>query len=570
VTEASTSDTSADTSAEASKAVRTQQAQANRQVARLRAAVRERDERLHELEERLAALEGSASYRFGRIVVGAARRPGRGATRLPRELYRLWKHRDSPQRPGQSGEHTRGRSEVFDRPEDRLLAASPAALEGSARQLVVAGVFGPSTPADLAGFARPVPLFPHDGALALESTDADLLVVDVAAGAAGGPWAYLGEPGMYDRERTLSTLLDAARGRGLPVVLWPAGRGDEGELAGVATAPGLSRLDWDAVAAPGVSLRRFNPAWGAVRDRTPLVVDPGVRLPLGVRRAVDAVTAAIGARVAAPGPAELPDLLRRHAVTVAATPAQVPEQLASGAFVLCPVAVADALPADLRAHVHVVTDPAALPEVLAAVSGHDPRLALRSLFLRHSAPVRLAELCRRLEIDADPAAGRAVTVVADVHAAADAARLADAVLAQEHRPVEVAVRHPVELPAGAFATVTGRLAEQGVTFHSQASGDLAGLADRAGAPRVTTPGDAAWVAPWPAGARVPGSYLADLVCAAEFSGADAVGPAAGAPDHTFVPAVEPALVRRELHETGGAPAEWAARGARLMSLHPRS
>jgi hypothetical protein len=316
-----------------------------------------------------------------------------------------------------------------------------------------------------------------------------------------------------------------------------------------------------------VSLRRFNPAWGTARDRTPLVVDPGVRLPLGVRRAVDAVTAAIGARVAAPGPAELPELLRRHAVTVAATPAQVPEQLASGAFVLCPVAVAGALPADLRAHVHVVTDPAALPEVLSAVPRHDPRLALRSLFLHHSAPVRLAELCRRLGIDADPAAGRGVTVVADVHAAADAAPLADTVLAQSHRPAEVVVRHRAELPAGAFATVTSRLAEHGVTVHSQATGDLAG---RAGAPRAATPGDAAWVAPWPAGSRVPGSYLADLVCAAECSGADAVGPAAGAPGYTFVPAVEPALVRRELHETGGTPADWAAQGVRFLSLDPRS
>ncbi|GAA2085140.1 hypothetical protein [Actinomadura alba] len=562
MTESSTSET-AEKSAESAKALRTQQAQANRQVAKLRAAVRERDDRLRELEERLVALEGSTTYRFGRIVVGAARRPGRRATRLPRELYRLWKHRDAPQRPGQSSDFTRGRSEVFDREEDRLLAASPAALEGSVRQLVIAGVFGPSTTADLAGFARTLPLFPHDGGLVLESSDADLVLVDVTAGAPGGPWAYLGEPGMYDRERTLGTLLDAARGRDLPVVLWPAGRGDEGELGGAATAPGLSRLDWDAIAVPGVSLLRFNPAWGAERDRTPLVIDPGVRLPLGVRRAVDAITATIGARVADPTPAELPQLLRRHSVTVAATPAQVPEQLASGAFVLCPAAVAGALPADLRAHVHVVTDPAALPETLSAVPLYDPRLALRTLFLRHSAPVRLAELCERLGIDADPAAGRRVTVVADVGSAADAARLADDVLAQSHRPAEVAFAPGAGLPGGALTAVTARLAEHGVTVCTRSAGDPAGRSGTA------TPGEAPWVAPWPTGARVPESHLADLVCAAECSGADAVGPAAGAPDHTFVAAVEPALVRRELYETGGAPAGWSAQGARLMSLDSR-
>jgi hypothetical protein len=479
-------------------------------------------------------------------------------------LYRLWKKRDSPQSSALDRDNARGPLDGFDRPEDRMLAAAPSALEGTARPLVVAGVFGAGTADRLAGFARAVPLFPHDAGLVLESTDADVLVVDTAAGAAGGPWAYLGEPGMYDRERTLDTLLEGARGRDLPVVLWEtAGRGDTGELSGAATAPGLTRLDWDAVAEPGISLRRFNPVRSPERYRIPLLVDPGVRLPLGVRRAVDGIAAALGARSVTAGPAELPDLLRAHAVTIAATPAQVSEQLACGALVLCPAAVAGALPADLRGHVHVVADPAAAAEVLAAAGPADPRAALRTLFLEHATPVRLAALCARLGVDADPAAGRRVTVLADVHGEAAAGRLADTVLAQVHRPAEVVLRHPAEVPAGLTAGIAARLGEVGITVRPRAADEPAGAGGR---------GRAAWVAPWPPEGQVPGTYLADLVCAAECSDADAVGPAAGADtaDYAFAPLIRPALIRRELHESGADPAGWAAGGARLLSLDPRS
>ncbi|MGH3392258.1 MAG: hypothetical protein ACRDOO_25580, partial [Actinomadura sp.] len=450
-------------------------------------------------------------------------------------------------------ETARGRIDAFDRTEDRLLAASPAALEGWSRPLVVAGVFGPTTAERLTGFARPVPLFPHDGELVLEATDADLLVVDAAAGTAGGPWAYLGEPGMYDREHTLDELLAAARARRLPVVLWGAG-----------PVPGLTRLAWDAVGTPGVSLRRFNPGSGRQRDRTPLIVDPGPRLPLGVRRALEGIAAATLARVVTgAGPRELPELLRRHAVTVAATPGQVPEQLASGAFVLCPAAVAEELPADLHGHVCVVTDPATVVEVLAAAERSDPRGALRTLFLHHATPVRLAELCERFGIDADPLAGRRVTVVADVYGEADARRLADTLLDQAHRPVEVVLRDHADIPAGDWTAITDRLTERAVSVTVEPP---QGHAD------ARTPGEAPWVAPWPAEGEVPGTYLADLVCAAEWSAADAIGPATGrdTADYTFGRAIEPALVRRELHTSGGAATGWAAGGARLLSLDPRS
>src|SRR3954451_1887627 len=189
-----------------------------KQVARLRAALRDREARVNELEERLAALESSTTMQFGRVFAAAARRPTRGAVRLPRQLYRLWKRRDAPQ-PQPSGERRTHVDLVgLPRPEDRLLVGPPPDT------LTIAGVLGPACQATAADCARVVPLLPHDAVLALDAADADMVIVDAAAGAPGGPWAYLGEPGVYDREQALGSLIDTARDRGLPVVLWDEAR----------------------------------------------------------------------------------------------------------------------------------------------------------------------------------------------------------------------------------------------------------------------------------------------------------------------------------------------------------
>jgi hypothetical protein len=524
-------------------------ARANRQVAKLRAALREREARVHELEERLTAVENSTATQFGRVVAAAARRPGRGFVRLPRQLYRLWKRKDTPQ-PQPSGERS-GHIDLagFDRPEDRLLVAAP--MSGMADGLTVAGVFGPAGLAAAEGAAaRVVPLLPHDAALAIDTADADLVIVDAEAGAPGGAWAYLGEPGMYDREQSLAAVMETARGRGLPVVLW-----------GDSPPPGLARLDWAATDSPGVSLRRFNPVGVPVgtgaRDTTPVVVEPPggmARVPLGVRRLADEIADAIGARTVTGGgpegqvggrntadPASLPGLLRRSAVTLALTPGQVPEQLAAGALVLCPAPVADRLPADLRDHVRVVTGGDA---ATVTTDGYDPRPALRTLFLGYATPVRLARLCENLGLAADPLGDRRVAVLAAAPDEAAARRLAAGMLAQAHRPAEAVITGP------AAAVAAAELAAAGLAVHTTVDAVRS-----------------AWIAPWPADGEIPGTYLLDLVCAAECSGADAVGPGSALP-YTFTTAVEPALLRRDLHMSGGTTADWAAHGARLLCLEP--
>ncbi|MFI0357198.1 hypothetical protein [Actinomadura sp. 9N407] len=204
-------------------------AKANRQAARLRAALREREGRVQELERRIIALETSTTVQFGRLVAGAARAPKQRGVRLPRELYRLWKKRHIPAVAPTVRESDRVQPDRLDRPEDRLLVSQP--YDG----LIIAGVLGRDAAARLGERSRVISLLPHDAAIALEKADADLLVVDAAAGEPGGPWAYLGVPGMYDRDRALDEVRRLARERGLPLVLW-----------GEASPPTLAALDWDA------------------------------------------------------------------------------------------------------------------------------------------------------------------------------------------------------------------------------------------------------------------------------------------------------------------------------------
>ncbi|MFD0802540.1 hypothetical protein ACFQZU_14605, partial [Streptomonospora algeriensis] len=52
----------------------------------LRQALSEREAQLQEAKARLAALEGSTSLQVGRALTAAAKRPGRGLVRLPRDL----------------------------------------------------------------------------------------------------------------------------------------------------------------------------------------------------------------------------------------------------------------------------------------------------------------------------------------------------------------------------------------------------------------------------------------------------------------------------------------------------
>lgn len=600
--------------AAASAAVETERALANRRIARMRGALRERDARVRTLEDRLTALEESASMALGRVIAAAARRPLRGVVRLPRDLYRLWRRRRQSattanvqgtapgrgQRAAGSGKNrahggdatsgARAHALGLGADEDRLLLGPPG-LTGD--RMVIAGIFGTALETALSGCAHVVPLLPDNAPLVLDQVNPDLVVVDGTAGAAGGPWAYLGEPGMVDRERALLATLDAARDRGCPVVLW----------TGTASPPpGLSRLGWDTIqtGGPGIPLHRFNPIGWTGEVTTPLLVDPGLdRLRLAVQRSVRALVTALDAETVAAGVPNLPTVLRARGLTVAATPQQALEQLACGARVVCPPQVAADL-GDAARFVRVSTGADGKEPAPPAGMRDDLRGVLRTLFAQYATPVRLAALADQLGIDVDPLHGRRVTVVAAVREVTQARQLVTTLLAQTHQPGELL------LQTGNGSLDLVRAAVEELSAH-----DVGGIAVRA--VPGSTPQAAAvsarspWLAAWPRG-PVPDTYLADLVCAAECSGADVVGPPAGlattipagadpdgrhrtdgpgsghgpgSPDgsggldgqrppgpagYAFSTEVDPALQRTELVRAGGGRAVPAAR---LLTLTPR-
>ncbi|MBA2949514.1 hypothetical protein [Streptomyces himalayensis] len=168
------------------------------------------------------------------------------------------------------------------------------------------------------------------------------------------------------------------------------------------------------------------------------------------------------------------------------------------------------------------------------------RTGLWEAFQHNSIRVRLAQLAR-LTGSPNPLDGRRIAVLAAPRTETDVARLTDQVLGQMHRPAEVVVP------------------DQAVPALDELT--AAGVAVHAGEP--TAP----WVADWTdLSVDRPDTLLLDLMCAQEYSGADAVGHTPADDDYAFVPELRPALVRRSLH-LADAPADtWSREGYRLFAV----
>ncbi|MFE0626631.1 hypothetical protein ACFW3D_06625 [Streptomyces sp. NPDC058864] len=224
---------------------------------RLAAELRRARERIEVLEARVAMLQGSTSMRVGQALVSAARSPLRGSTRLPRELYGMWRGRGKGGRPSAA------------RPGGPAAAAAPGAAEAAADghlhlahraftagprdRLVVAGVLDAATAADFAHDAVVNRVLPHDARQVAERTDPDVLVVQLSA-CLSGPWAHTGTGTAPDLDRRLAELLAAAHALGRTAVLW--------RDAPASAAPGLAPFPWDAVldGDTGVQPARLDPA----------------------------------------------------------------------------------------------------------------------------------------------------------------------------------------------------------------------------------------------------------------------------------------------------------------------
>jgi hypothetical protein len=532
-------------------------------------------------QARLAALDQSATMRFGRTVANAAKRPWPRGALLPRDLYRLWRDRGVPKSGAANAATALASAQLTDLAGtgEWLLSAltAPGALSLSDPGLALSGVAEASTLvitgalsalgcATLSPDAVVHPLLPHDADVVLEGTGADLVLIEAAALLPGAPWAYATDPAATDRGRRLARMIVMARALGKPVVVV--------RNVPASLMPGIGWLasSCDAVLDDGlgVQLARFNPVGvTSARPTQPLYAgDRDPREAPAVRALLDSLTGAPDRPVRLAGPGarswrSLPALYREHAVFLTASAHQAQEQLASGARVIGPLGSgldAGSVRAELEAA--RAAGPLTVTEI---------RVLLRDVFASHATPARLTALARSAGLPAGLVGGRQIAVLATVTGAAQAGRLAAALLGQRLRPAEL-VAATGAVPAAEAASLRdalGTLADQGVRVVTT---DAAAPAHADWPRPLARLASAQWVAPWDTSgaADPPDTYLLDLACARECAQADAVG--FGTREYEFTrwlgePA--PGLARRDLLAPDGPPAsDWGSHGLRLFTITP--
>ncbi|KIH97017.1 hypothetical protein LP52_21445 [Streptomonospora alba] len=559
----------------------------------LRQALSEREAQLQEAKARLAAVEGSTSLQVGRALTAAAKRPGRGLVRLPRDLFRLWRRAGRTQPATGRGRKTQPvRSFDAEREEARLLSGGVGVRDS---RLVVAGILAPEVHAALAPYVRVVPLRPQDAQAAFESVDVDVVCVSASAAAPGSLWAHAGDPAVSDRTRVLNWVIESASARGVPTVL----------IADAPAPPGLAALEFDHVhrGDTGVPLHRFNPvAAEPERDPEPAYVPSPA--PAGVvadrlveRLAEDGMRRLAGVRE---DPEELPARLRASSGVVVDDTALADRALACGARALLLGGGSrgesderDAAVRTVAADVRALRSSAAIEELArlreaGPLTSEELRLVLRSVFLTDATPVRLAEIFGRLGFAPGsgspslPLKSRQTALLALPGDDAESLALAGDVLQQSYAPDEVVVPESAVHLAG-----IERLRSHGVPVRTAAGAAPEGAPQPEDWARLARAAAAPWAALWsgPRGEH----FLADLLCAAECSGADAVGPAvpdghsqrrpigdsadavghaAAEQEYVFVGSIVPELARRELLCRALQPGVWNRHGARLLALGP--
>jgi hypothetical protein len=564
---------------------------------RLARQLRETRMQLAMTETRLAALEQSSTMKFGRTIANAAKKPWPKGALLPRELYRIWKERGAPKSGAKNAATALAAAQLADlsgsggrflssltAPGVLALADPALALAGSLSGgaagtgpgLVITGAISELGCATLAPDAVVHPLLPHDADVLIEGTGADLVLIEAAALLPASPWAYATDPAAADRGRRLARLIVMARSLGKPVVLV--------RNVPVSLMPGLGWLAaaCDAVidGGLGVQLARFNPI-GVTVARAASPVYAGQRDPReapAVRALLDSLT--VGVNDADPAVQvtgarswrSLPALYRDHSLFVTASADQGREQVASGARVIGPIGSgtdADTVRGQLEAARG--GRPAALAEV---------RVWLRDIFAEHATPARLADILRAADLPGALVRGRQIAVLATVTDAAEAGRLASALLEQRFRPAEVIAGTRPSATA-AVREALGKLTDHDIrVVVTSLAADGSGLPDGSRGLDWTRPlarlASVPWLAPWTVGdadaagadaaGRRPAWYLLDLACARECAQADAVGFDSG--EYEFTHWLErPALVKAALLAPGGPAAQdWGSHGLRLFTI----
>jgi hypothetical protein len=478
--------------------------------------LRETRLQLSTTQARLAAVEQSAALELGRTLVRAARRPWPRGAQLPRDLFRMWRSGAAsaapPVTPAMLALASAQLSDLAGGGERMLSALTAPGLSALAAHssgppapgLVIAGVLTARSHATLAPDAIIQPLLPHDADMMLESSGADLVLIEAAAVLAGSAWAYAADPAAADRGRRLGRLIATARTLGKPVIFV--------RNAPTHRAPGL---DWVAASCDGVSqddfgvqLALFNPLGIAgERGREPVYAAArDMREAPALRALLDAVAGPAGPVRIAAGTSwrQLPALYREHSLFVTADAEQARAQRACGARVI----MADGTPEELLARIGDAVPPGS-EEITAT---------LRGIFETDATPVRLAALTRLAGLPGPLMTSRQIAVWADLTGAGQAQALADALNRQRLRPAEVLARvHGDEAAKRAVsAALTGALPAGTAVTATAVTGTAAGT----GTPRSP------FAVSWDPYAEYPDTYLLDLACTRECAQAATIVPIA--------------------------------------------
>ena len=166
------------------------------------------EDRAFEMERRLQATLSSTSYRVGRALVSAARRP-RTLWRLPSQLLRLYKGRSDPPETPQPAVP----------PPDRLLFRYrylPCAGAGAGLAVIASR----RTVKALGAAFQVVPLWPHDAARVAEAVSPAAVIVESGAAVPGEAWCSLGTALGVDLRQTLAGIIEGFQRRSVPVAFW--------------------------------------------------------------------------------------------------------------------------------------------------------------------------------------------------------------------------------------------------------------------------------------------------------------------------------------------------------------
>lgn len=515
---------------------------------RLRSEVNLRARRLQQIEQ-------STSLLVGRALVDTARRPGRGALTLPKRLRQLWLDR--------------GDASTTPSPLLSPRKTSPPPVEEAAdvlgdsrylryvtmrsvpnRRISIGVIARRDTVFALSSAAEVTELLPHDGRAVIGSLQPDLIIVESAAGRPGHAWASLGRPEAVEINRRLIEIAEAAELRGIPLVIVRVASGEAPALEALVPGAALrltgagwpdAPLSWTA----GVNLRQFNPLGPRPDHRSspallldgrplhaadqPWVVDALERADtLGLEVYTDADDVRPrqgGGRVVPLGSLDRAAVFRRHPAFLASPRGQLAdngpalrtlEQLASGARVIAPskpdsrlgryvqVPGQDRLGAELSAAVEA--GPVAVTESLPL---------LREIFTDLSAGATVHQLVERLGLSDRHPDPRSVAVLATVDGNDELHALVDDVLAQRSKPTELWVRATAQV---GLDRALGELRESGLLIEvlPHEATELDGF--RRQLRRARTP----WIGIWHPGAPWGEDGLADLLLAAELSGAPMV------------------------------------------------